>query len=188
MILASVAPIYSLRTDDAFGRPVAQHRACTDWHITHTCAWCVTYQKRNETMFCLMAHINMHAVAIRSRVYGLDRFLDEMGVAQHRACTDWHITHTCAWCVTYQKRNETLFCLMAHINMHAVAIRSRLYGLNRFLDEMGVAQHRAHGIVFLPQWKFVTKHRVPAASWIETGGRAPCMCYGNSSSKKSILI
>ena len=28
---------------------------------------------------------------------------------------------------------------MAHINMDAVAIRSSLYGLNRFLDEMGVA-------------------------------------------------
>ena len=69
-----------------------------------------------------------------------------------------HIPHTCAWCVTYQKRNETLFCLMAHINMHVVAIRSSLYGLHRFLDEMGVAQHRAHGTFFLPKWKFVTKY------------------------------
>jgi hypothetical protein len=66
------------------------------------------------------------------------------------------IPHTCAWCVTSQKRNETLFCLVAHINMHAVAIRSSLYGLNRFLDEMGVAQHRAHGTFSIPQWKFVT--------------------------------
>jgi hypothetical protein len=70
--------------------------------------------------------------------------------------TWWHSTHTCAWCVTYQKRNETLFCLEALINMHAVAIRSILYGLNRFLDEMGVAQHRAHGTFSLPHWKFVT--------------------------------
>ena len=49
--------------------------------------------KRNETLFCLMAHINMHAVAIRSSLYGLDRFLDEMGAAQHRAC-DGGISHT----------------------------------------------------------------------------------------------
>jgi hypothetical protein len=61
--------------------------------IPHTCAWCVTYQKRNETLFCLVAHINMHAVAIRSSLYGLNRFLDEMGVAQHRACNG-DISHT----------------------------------------------------------------------------------------------
>ena len=40
-----------------------------------------------------MAHINMHAVAIRSSLYGLNRFIDEMGVAQHRACTG-DIVHT----------------------------------------------------------------------------------------------
>jgi hypothetical protein len=40
---------------------------------------------------------------------------------------------------------------MARINMHAVAILSSLYALNRFVDEMGVAQHRAHGTFSIPQ-------------------------------------
>jgi hypothetical protein len=132
--------------------------------IPHTCAWCVTYQKRNETLFCLVAHINMHAVAIRSSLYALNRFIDEISWRNGSSATSrlywWHSTHTCAWCVTYQKRNETLFCLVAHMNMHAVAIRSSLYGLNRFLDEMRVAQHRAHGTFSLPHWKFVTKYRL----------------------------
>ena len=40
-----------------------------------------------------MAHINMHVGAIRSSMYALNRFIDEMGVTQHRAC-DGDIVHT----------------------------------------------------------------------------------------------
>ena len=55
-----------------------------------------------------MPHIDMHAVAVRSSLYGLHRFLDEMVVAQHRACTAEILDMSQSIC-HIERTSETMF-------------------------------------------------------------------------------
>ena len=81
---------------------------------------------------------------------------------------------------------DTLVFLRSHFifsrTSSVVAIRSSLYGLNRFLDKMGVAQHRVHGTC--TDWRtarMYMKRRLSKTSWnavLSYGAHQHgCCCY-----------